>query len=100
VLTATTSSELSMRLPKRRERVAHLAEVNGRVFVNNVSLGVYAESVQREGYRDAKLRTIAETMPTVLGPPWRRARPALYRRRWTRAQDQRGRARPASTAKL
>ncbi|MGB0098457.1 MAG: diacylglycerol kinase, partial [Solirubrobacteraceae bacterium] len=32
------------------------------------SLGVYAESVQREGYRDAKLRTIAETMPTVLGP--------------------------------
>ena len=32
------------------------------------SLGVYAEGVQREGYRDAKLRTIAETMPTVLGP--------------------------------
>ena len=38
------------------------------MFVNNVSLGVYAEAVQREGYRDAKLRTIAETMPTVLGP--------------------------------
>ena len=51
-----------------RERVVDLAEVNGRVFVNNVSLGVYAESVQREGYRDAKLRTIAKTMPTVLGP--------------------------------
>jgi diacylglycerol kinase family enzyme len=51
-----------------RERVVDLAEVNGRVFVNNVSLGVYAEAVQREGYRDAKLRTIAETMPTVLGP--------------------------------
>ena len=50
------------------ERVVDLAEVNGRVFVNNVSLGVYAEAVQREGYRDAKLRTIAETMPTVLGP--------------------------------
>jgi hypothetical protein len=33
-----------------------------------VSLGVYAEAVQRQGYRDAKLRTIAETMPTVLGP--------------------------------
>ena len=44
-----------------RERVVDLAEVNGRVFVNNVSLGVYAEAVQREGYRDAKLRTIAET---------------------------------------
>jgi diacylglycerol kinase family enzyme len=51
-----------------RERVVDLAEVNGRVFVNNVSLGVYAEAVQQEGYRDAKLRTIAETMPTVLGP--------------------------------
>jgi diacylglycerol kinase family enzyme len=50
------------------ERLVDLAEVNGRVFVNNVSLGVYAEAVQREGYRDAKLRTIAETMPTVLGP--------------------------------
>ena len=52
---------------KGGERVVDLAEVNGRVFVNNVSLGVYAEAVQREGYRDAKLRTIAETMPTVLG---------------------------------
>lgn len=29
------------------ERVVDLAEVNGRVFVNNVSLGVYAEAVQR-----------------------------------------------------
>ena len=53
---------------KGRERVVDLAEVNGRVFVNNVSLGVYAEAVQREGYRDAKLRTIADTIPTVLGP--------------------------------
>ena len=31
------------------ERLVDLAEVNGRVFVNNVSLGVYAEAVQREG---------------------------------------------------
>ena len=38
------------------------------MFVNNVSLGVYAEAVQRSGYRDAKLRTIAETMPAMLGP--------------------------------
>ena len=49
------------------ERLVDLAEVNGRVFVNNVSLGVYAEAVQREGYRDAKLRTIADTAPQVLG---------------------------------
>jgi hypothetical protein len=50
------------------ERLVDLAEVNGRVFVNNVSLGVYAEAVQHGGYRDAKLRTIADTMPTMLGP--------------------------------
>jgi diacylglycerol kinase family enzyme len=50
------------------ERVVDLAEVNGRVFVNNVSLGVYAEAVQSAGYRDAKLRTLADTVPTVLGP--------------------------------
>jgi len=53
---------------KGRERVVDLAEVNGRVFVNNVSLGVYAEAVQSAGYRDAKLRTLADTVPTVLGP--------------------------------
>ena len=50
------------------ERRVDLAEVNGRVFVNNVSLGLYAEAVQREGYRDAKLRTILETLPDALGP--------------------------------
>jgi len=51
-----------------RERHVDLAEVNGRVFVNNVSLGVYAEAVQREGYREAKLRTIAHAVPDTLGP--------------------------------
>ena len=50
------------------ERRVDLAEVNGRVFVNNVSLGLYAEAVQREGYRDAKLRTILDTLPDALGP--------------------------------
>ena len=50
------------------ERRVDLAEVNGKVFVNNVSLGLYAEAVQRSGYREAKLRTILETMPEVLGP--------------------------------
>ena len=51
-----------------RERRVDLAEVNGRVFVNNVSLGVYAEAVQRSGYRDAKLRTLLDTVPDTLGP--------------------------------
>jgi diacylglycerol kinase family enzyme len=50
------------------ERRVDLAEVNGRVFVNNVSLGLYAEAVQRPGYRDAKLKTLLDTAPDVLGP--------------------------------
>ena len=50
------------------ERRVDLAEINGRVFVNNVSLGLYAEAVQRKGYRDAKLRTIVDTLPDALGP--------------------------------
>ena len=50
------------------ERRVDLAEVNGRVFVNNVSLGLYAEAVQQAGYRDAKLRTLLDTVPDVLGP--------------------------------
>ena len=50
------------------ERTVDLAEVNGRVFVNNVSLGLYAEAVQQEGYRDAKLRTLLDTVPDVVGP--------------------------------
>jgi len=49
------------------ERRVDLAEVNGRVFVNNVSLGVYAEAVQRSGYRAAKIRTILDTVPDALG---------------------------------
>jgi hypothetical protein len=50
------------------ERRVDLGEVNGRVFVNNVSLGLYAEAVQQEGYRDAKIRTVLDTVPDVLGP--------------------------------
>ena len=50
------------------ERRVDLAEVNGRVFVNNVSLGLYAEAVQRPGYREAKMRTIMDTVPEMLGP--------------------------------
>ena len=50
------------------ERRVDLAEVNGRVFVNNVSLGLYAEAVERPGYREAKLRTLLDTVPDVVGP--------------------------------
>jgi diacylglycerol kinase family enzyme len=45
-----------------------LGEVNGRVFVNNVSLGIYAMAVSQEGYRAAKLRTLLDTLADTLGP--------------------------------
>ena len=67
------------------ERRVDLAEVNGRVFVNNVSLGLYADAVQRDGYREAKLRTILDTVPDVLGPDGHRAGPALDGPRRARA---------------
>jgi diacylglycerol kinase family enzyme len=51
-----------------RERRVDLGEVNGRVFVNNVSLGLYAQAVGRESYRDAKLRTLLAVLPETLGP--------------------------------
>lgn len=50
------------------ERRVDLAEINGRVFVNNVSLGVYASAVQRDAYRDAKASTLLDTVPEVIGP--------------------------------
>ena len=43
------------------ERTIDLGYVNGRPFLNNVSLGIYGDAVQRGGYRDAKLRTLLET---------------------------------------
>ena len=50
------------------ERTIDVAEVNGRVFLNNVSLGIYGEAVQQTAYRDAKVRTLLETTAEVLGP--------------------------------
>jgi len=49
------------------EKRVDLGLVGGRTFVNNCSLGLYAEAVQQEGYRDAKMRTLIETASTVLG---------------------------------
>lgn len=50
------------------ERQIDLATVNGRVFVNNASLGLYAKVVQSPEYRDAKLRTASTMLPDLLGP--------------------------------
>lgn len=50
------------------ERRIDLAEVNGRPFLNNVSLGIYGEAVRQSTYRDTKVRTLVETTARVLGP--------------------------------
>ena len=50
------------------ERRIDVADVNGRVFLNNVSLGIYGDAVRSPAYRDAKIRTLLETAEKVLGP--------------------------------
>jgi diacylglycerol kinase family enzyme len=50
------------------ERHIDVAQADGRVFVNNVSLGIYGDAVQRSDYRDAKVRTLLDTAQAVLGP--------------------------------
>ena len=50
------------------EQRVDLGIVAGRVFVNNVSLGVYGEIVQSDEYRDAKVRTTVDRLPDLLGP--------------------------------
>ncbi len=50
------------------ERRIDLARVNGRIFVNNASMGLYAKIVQSDEYRDAKLKTAADMLPDLLGP--------------------------------
>ena len=50
------------------ERRIDVAEVNDRMFLNNVSLGIYGDAVRRPAYRDAKVRTLLATAEEVLGP--------------------------------
>jgi diacylglycerol kinase family enzyme len=49
------------------ERRIDLAQLNGRVFVNNASLGIYAHVVQSDAYRDAKLGTWRQMLPEIIG---------------------------------
>jgi enamine deaminase RidA (YjgF/YER057c/UK114 family)/diacylglycerol kinase family enzyme len=51
-----------------QERRIDLGVAGDRVFVNNVSLGVYALLVRTPGYRESKPRTAAHVLPAVLGP--------------------------------
>jgi diacylglycerol kinase family enzyme len=50
------------------ERRVDLAEVNGRAFVNSVSLGLYASAVRRPEYHQTKLQTLLDTVPDMVGP--------------------------------
>jgi diacylglycerol kinase family enzyme len=50
------------------ERRIDVAEVNSRLFLNNVSLGIYGDAVQQPTYRGAKARTLLQTAAEVLGP--------------------------------
>jgi diacylglycerol kinase family enzyme len=49
------------------ERHIDYATVGDRLFVNNVSLGIYATIVQQEAYRDAKSETARALLPEMLG---------------------------------
>jgi diacylglycerol kinase family enzyme len=71
------------------ERIVDLADVNGRVFVNNVSLGIYGDAVQRPGYRNAKLRTLLELIPDEVGP-----RAAEAELGWSEQDGRHGKGRP------
>jgi diacylglycerol kinase family enzyme len=54
------------------ERRIDYATINGRMFLNNVSLGVYAAIVAQDSYRDAKLDTTLQLLPKLVseGGPW------------------------------
>jgi diacylglycerol kinase family enzyme len=44
-----------------------LGVVGGRIFVNNVSFGAYAEVIKAPAYRGDKLRTTLDLLPRLLG---------------------------------
>jgi len=50
------------------ERRIDLGRVNGRVFVNNVAMGVYGAVVQSAEYRANKVRTTIRMLPGLIGP--------------------------------
>ncbi|MYR04893.1 diacylglycerol kinase [Gordonia sp. SID5947] len=49
------------------ERRVDYATVNDRLFVNNVSLGIYASIVREGSYRADKAQTVATMLPDLLG---------------------------------
>ena len=55
------------RLHRGGPRDIDYATVGDRLFVNNVSLGVYATVVQEDSYREAKVETAKSLLPDILG---------------------------------
>ena len=60
------------------ERFVDYATVGDRLFVNNVSLGVYGTIVQQESYRDAKLETAMRDASGAAEPRGRAVRSAVH----------------------
>jgi hypothetical protein len=50
------------------EREIDMAEVNGRTFVNDASVGIYGDAVSRLACRYATVRTLLGTAVEVMGP--------------------------------
>lgn len=50
------------------ERRIDVATVNGRLFLNNVAMGVYGAMVQSQDYRHHKVRTAIAKLADLLGP--------------------------------
>ena len=48
------------------ERFIDYGTVGDRLFVNNVSMGIYATIVQQDSYRGAKIKTSMEMLPEML----------------------------------
>jgi diacylglycerol kinase family enzyme len=55
--------------PGRHERRVDVGRVNGRPFINNVSLGVYAEMLGDPGYREDKLGVAQAKLQAVFANP-------------------------------
>src|SRR5690606_4473270 len=50
------------------QRRIDVATVNGRTFLNNVSIGAYGEIVASEEYRENKIGVALDKIPDLIGP--------------------------------
>lgn len=52
-----------------RMQTIDMARVNGKAFLNNVSMGIYGEVVQSASYRERKIETAIEELPDLVEKP-------------------------------